>query len=85
MPEKFRGSDAESRKSSKKSTKSGSKQFFTETDKISPESLHARQMRRLSVPDMRKLKKAVALSENIGDAQIPYGKLQVSRSVHRQL
>jgi hypothetical protein len=31
----------------------------------------------LSLPDMHKLKTAVALREDIGDTEIPYGKLQV--------
>ncbi|KAG2171451.1 hypothetical protein INT43_009112 [Umbelopsis isabellina] len=48
-----------------------------ELDNLSPKPLNPRQMRRLSLPDMHKLRKAVALREDIGDTQIPLGKLQV--------
>jgi hypothetical protein len=49
----------------------------SELDNLSLKPLNPRQMRRLSLPDMHKLKTAVALREDIGDTEIPYGKLQV--------
>lgn len=45
--------------------------------KISTAPLNPRQMRRLSIPDMHMLKKAIDLRESVGDVEIPFGKLQV--------
>jgi hypothetical protein len=45
--------------------------------KISTAPLSPRQMRRLSIPDMHMLKKAIDLRESVGDVEIPFGKLQV--------
>jgi hypothetical protein len=45
--------------------------------KVSTSPISPRHMRRLSIPDMHMLKKAVDLRESVGDVEIPFGKLQV--------
>lgn len=81
MPEKGSNSDTDSNGNDTASTlvNGDSEQFPLDTllEKMPKSPTSPRQIRRLSVPDMHRLKRAVEQRETIGDAEIPYGKLQV--------
>lgn len=81
MAEKGSNSDTDSNGNDTASTlvNGDSEQFPLDTllEKMPKSPTSPRQIRRLSVPDMHRLKRAVEQRESIGDAEIPYGKLQV--------